>query len=895
MPLAPSTRLGPYEIVSLIGAGGMGEVYRARDTRLQRDLAVKVLPPEMAADAERLRRFEQEALALAAIEHPNIVTVYSVEEIGGVRFIAMELVRGRPLSEVIPGGGLPAEKLLGLAVQMADALAAAHRQGVTHRDLKPANIMVGEDGRLKILDFGLAKLRRGEAGSDAGQPQPLCHSETLTQERQILGTVPYMSPEQIEGRPLDPRSDLFSLGIILYEMATGQRPFSGNSWASLASSILRDTPASLSERRPDLPGDLGRIVSRCLQKDVGLRFQTAADLRNELDELRGLVASSKAVPTPPTRTSPATRMAAATRSWPRWAWWLAAGGAALVLAALAAFFLIWPARRAAALPPKIVVLPFENLGPQDDAYFAGGMTEEITSRLAAVRGLAVVSSTSARQYERKGKTIKNIGQDLGVNFVLDGSVRWERSAGGPSRVRITPQLIRVADDTQVWAQPFERDSEDVFAVQSEIAETVAQRMGVMLTEEGRKTLSSRSTDNLEAYQAYLRGRYYVAQPHFSEDNWRHAQESFARAVELDPRFVLAYAELAKVHAKLYYFRADLSEERRTLAREAVDQARRLAPDAAEAHLAAGFYHFWVERNAPAALQEFDVAARRLSDSAEVLDARAEALRMTGHWQEALQGYRRALELNPGDPDITEEISITYWWLRSYPEALDYANRAIALAPDQAWPYLAKAFNYWSWKGGCREARTALGFVSSDHEWWLWAWFWEEMIEGNYRDALARLEAAPGEWIRQKMWAMPKALLAGYAHLSLSDPKAARAAFDSARTLLEAELAKYPDDPRYHSSLGIAYAALGRKNEALREGHRATELLPLEKDAVYGFSHLHDLAVIYAMAGEKAAALGQIEHMLSIPSFISPVWLRINPQWASLWNDARFKALLRKYK
>ncbi len=892
MPLAPSTRLGPYEIVSLIGAGGMGEVYRARDMRLQRDLAVKVLPPEMAGDAERLRRFEQEALALAAIEHPNIVTVYSVEEIDGVHFIAMELVRGRPLSEVIPSGGLPAEKLLGLAVQMAEALAAAHRQGVTHRDLKPANIMVGEDGRLKILDFGLAKLRREQAGSDDGQPQPLFQSETLTRERQILGTVPYMSPEQIEGRPLDPRSDLFSLGIILYEMATGQRPFSGDSWASLASSILRDSPASLSERRPDLPGDLGRIVSRCLQKDVGLRFQTATDLRNELDELRGLVVS-KAALTSPTRTSPPTRIAAAAPSRPGWEW-LAAGAGVLVLAALAVFFLTRLASRTAALPPKIVVLPFENLGRPDDAYFAGGMTEEITSRLAAVRGLAVISRTSARQYERTGKTIKNIGQDFGVNFVLDGSVRWERSAGGPGRVRITPQLIRVADDTQVWAQAFDRDSDDVFAVQSEIAASVAERMGVMLTEEGRKTLSARPTDNLEAYQAYLRGRYYAGQPHFSEENWRHAQESFARAVELDPRFVLAYAELAKVHAKLYYFRADLSEERRALAREAVDQARRLAPDAPEAHLAAGFYHFWVERNAGAALQEFDVAARRQPDSAEVLDARAEALRMTGRWQEALEGYRKALDLNPGDSGITEEIAITNWWLRRYPEALDCANQAIALAPDQAWPFLAKAFNYWSWKGGCREARTALGFVSSDHEWWLWAWFWEEMIEGNYRDALARLEAAPGEWIRQKMWAMPKALLAGYANLSLSDPEAARAAFDSARTLLEAELAKHPDDPRYHSSLGIAYAALGRKSEALREGLRATELLPLEKDALYGFSHMHDLAVIYAMTGNKAAAFREIEHMLSIPSFVSPAWLRANPQWAPLWNDARFKALLRKH-
>jgi len=886
MAIGPSMRLGQYEIVSLIGAGGMGEVYLARDTRLQRDLALKVLPPEMAGDADRLLRFEREALALAAIAHPNIVTVYSVEEIDGVHFIAMELVRGKPLSAMILGNGLAPEKLLDLAVQMADALAAAHRQGITHRDLKPANIMIGDDGRLKILDFGIAKLRRDQADSDDRQPQPFPQNETLTRERQILGTVPYMSPEQIEGGPVDPRSDLFSLGIILYEMATGQRPFSGETWASLASSILRDLPTPLSERRPDLPGDLGRIVSRCLQKDVGRRFQTATDLRNELDELRGMVVS-KAAPTSPTRTAAAARARPVAK-------WLAVGAVVLAVAGLAAYLVIRSAPHAAAPPPKIVVLPFENLGRPEDAYFAGGMTEEITSRLSAVRGLAVISRTSANQYDRTGKTIKDIGQDLGVNFVLDGSVRWERGGGGQGRVRITPQLVRVSDDTQAWAQAYDRVSDDVFAIQSEIAESVAERMGVVLTEEGRKTLSTRPTNNLDAYQAYLRGRYFIGQPHFSEENWRNALESFSLAVDLDPQFALAYAELAKVHAKLYYFRMDLSAERRALAQEAVDQARRLAPDEPEAHLAAGFFHFWVERDYDSALHEFDLAARKLPDSAEVLEARAEALRMKGRWQDALVEYRRVLELNPGDAGITEELGITAWWLRRYPEALAYADQAIALAPSQAWPYLCKVYNYWSWKGPCQEARTALGFVSSKHEWWLWSWFWEEMLEGKYRDALGRLDAAPEEWIRQKMWAVPKALYAGYAHLSLGELEAARAAFDSARTLLEAELVKQPDDPRLHSSLGIAYAALGRKDEAVREGIRATVLLPMEKDALYGFSHLHDLAAIYVLTGDKAAALREIEQMLSIPSFVSPAWLRANPQWALLWNDQDFKALLRKY-
>jgi TolB-like protein/Flp pilus assembly protein TadD len=879
-------RLGPYEISALIGAGGMGEVYRARDPRLQRELAIKVLPRRLAGDPELLRRFRQEAQALAAIQHPNIVTVYSVEEADGVPFITMELVRGQPLTALTPRGGLALQKLLDLAVQVADALAAAHRRGITHRDLKPANIMADDEGRVKILDFGLAKLRSEPAGAEGGLPtQTAALDLPLTREQQVMGTLPYMSPEQLEGKPADPRSDIFSLGVILYEMSTGQRPFAGQSSAALASSILRDTPPPLAERRPDFPGDLGRIVARCIQKDAVRRFQTATDLRNELEELRS-GAVSTGITTKPSRTR-------ASRVLYRWKW-PAAAALFIILAGLAALIFLRMAPPAATSSPKIVVFPFENLGRAEDAYFASGMAEEITARLAAMPGLSVVSRLSARAYDRAGKTLKTIGHDLGVTYVLDGSVRWEETNQGRGRVRISPELIRVADDTPAWTQPFDRDLDDIFTVQSEIAERVAEHMGVVLNSEGRSSLGVRPTDNLEAYQAYLRGRYYTGQPHFSEENYHRAEASLKRAVALDPRFVLAYAELTKVHAKMYYFRVDLSETRRALARQALEETRRLAPGQPPAHLAAGFYHFWVERDAVAAVREFDAAARTRPDDDEVLEARAEALRMAGHWTEALEAYRKALEVNPGNADIAEEVSLTAWLLHRHAEALEYANQAIAFAPGEAWPYLSKVFNYWSWKGPVPEARTALSFVSSDHEWWLWSQFWEKMLEGQPGEALRRLEAAPDSWIRQKMWAAPKSLLAGFADLALDDRQAARVAFNSARVDLEAELVSHPDDPRLHSSLGIAYAALGRKTEAVRDGLRAVSLLPVEKDALYGQSHLHDLAVIYTLLGDEDKALPLIERLLSMPSFITPVWLRNNPQWARWWDNPRFKALLEKH-
>jgi TolB-like protein len=656
--------LAHYRITATIGAGGMGEVHRATDTKLGRDVALKVLPAEMASDPKRLDRFQREAKALAALNHPHIVTIYSVEEAEGIHFLTMELVEGEPLDRLIPEGGLSVERTLEVATASADALAAAHEKGIVHRDLKPGNIMLTDSGRVKVLDFGLAKMSGPGEALDSN-----VSTQARTDEGVAVGTLGYMSPEQVRGLVVDHRSDVFSFGTILYELLTGKRAFKRDTVADTISAILNEEPPDLSLTNRSISPGLERLVHRCLEKKPERRFQSAHDIAVALDELSSPVGSLPPQPRPTVR-------------WPRF--WLAAGAVALVATA-ALSFLVWrgrsghgpvkPARTAqGGKPTRIVVLPFENLGAPQDAYFAAGMTEEIMSRLGNLQGLAVISRTTAIGYDRKGKTVSQIGADLGVDFVLEGTVRWDRGAVGEGRVRIAPQLIVVADDTPVWGERYDRVMADALTIQSEVAENVVRAMGVKLAPREQTALTTSATKDPEAYDLYLRGLEMVKRGQ-ARQNLEEAVRLFRAATDRDPRFAQALAQLAQQELYIYFLHLDRNREHVDRAKQVVDQLATLGPDLAETHIARAWYFYYGLLQYPRALEEFKVARALQPSNTEVLSGIAFILRRQGRWEEAIEQIDKWLEIDPRSPNALSQYGQTSMCLRRYAAA----DRVFALS------------------------------------------------------------------------------------------------------------------------------------------------------------------------------------------------------------------------
>jgi eukaryotic-like serine/threonine-protein kinase len=627
MPLKPGLRLGPYEVLAPIGAGGMGEVYRARDTRLGREVAVKVLPSDKVS-ADRLQRFLREAQAASQINHPNVVAIHDIAESRGVHFIVMELVAGQTLADALPPKGFAPAVVLDYARQIAASLAKAHACGTVHRDLKPANIMVTADGVIKILDFGLAKLREpSDASAMVDNDAQTALDKTMP--GMILGTAAYMSPEQAEGRPADARSDIFSLGLVLYEMLTGQRAFREDSAISTMAAILHKEPRPLKEAAPQTPPELERVVTRCLRKQPEQRFQSAVDLRFALEDLQGK--SSNVQGDAPDKSTILEKSKVDTA-------------------------------------PSLAVLPFANLSAdKDNEYFSDGLAEEIINAVSQVPGLRVTARSSAFSFRGKDIEMAEIGRKLGVEHLLEGSVR---KAG--SRIRVTVQLVKAADSFQVWSERYDREMTDVFAVQDEIAQAVVEKLKGKLSVAPPPSSRARHSENLEAYSAYMMGRHAFLRT--DRASVTQAKEHFERAVELDPGYALAYVGMARCSYMLTLFRAATLIESRRMYEKALELDGTLA----DARAGLGHLRALMDYDWKGAEREFQQALATDTVSADCLYLYGEILWAQGRFEEALAAYERAKKLEPVIAAFVYKPGAVYQAMGEYEKALRHYRKALEI-------------------------------------------------------------------------------------------------------------------------------------------------------------------------------------------------------------------------
>ena len=865
-----------YKILEELGRGGMGVVYRAEDTKLDRIVALKFLAPRAIGGEEDRVRFLHEAKAEAALSHPNICTIYEVDEADGQPFIAMQYVEGQDLGELIGRSPLKIDEAVDIALQAAAGLQEAHEKDIVHRDIKPANMMISGKGRVKIMDFGLAKAR--------GRTM-------LTKADSTIGTYAYMSPEQSRGEDVDSRTDIWSLGVVLYEMITGRLPFRGDYEQAVVYSILSEEPEPVTALRTGVPMELERIISKCLRKDPGRRYQGMADLVADLRQVHEAF-------TPDGRTVAAAQAPATRALGARWPW-IVIAVPLIVVAALVVPNLFRAERETSAVDDRkmLVVLPFENLGSPDDKYFADGMTEEITSRLAAVSGLGVISRTSAVQYDREGKTLRQIGDDLGVDYVLEGTVRWNKGAAAGSRVRVTPQLIQVSDDTHLWAETYDRVIEDIFAVQSEIAEKIIGQLGVTMLDRERELVEAKPTEHLLAYETYLRGIGYLSKAGAVKERWEKAETLLKQAVELDPQFALAFARLSIVHSEFYFWGYDRTPERLEKAKAAADWALEIDPDLPEGYAALGSYYYTGRQDFEKALHYHSIAARGMPNNPEEIEAIAYIWRRQGLFDETLEYLEKAAVLAPGQYWYPMQMGITYALLRRYEEADRRLARSLELEPDQVASYTMRWLNELLWTGDISKSRSILESAPQARLNELAPGFYNQcMVERNPEGALEALGPMPERKTYFLGRGTVRPLLEGLAYRMMGDTATARARFDSARVILE-EMARINGDDRVmesaiRSALGQAYAGLGRKDDAIREGEQAVELVSWDKMLAAG--RTEEMLKIYIMVGEYDAAMDRIEHLLSVPSLTSVSYFERLSKIDPIRDLPRYKRIVRKY-
>jgi serine/threonine protein kinase/Tfp pilus assembly protein PilF len=886
-PSASGQVFSGYEVEGEIGRGGMGVVYRARQQKLNRTVALKMLTGYYGPD--ELTRFLAEAETAAGLHHTNIVHIYDVGETGGAPFYSMEFIESGSLADRLRIGMLPVREAVQLLISVVRALHFAHQNGVIHRDMKPANVLLDSEGVPKVTDFGIAKR--------------LASDSALTLSGVVIGTPTYMAPEQAKGtsRKVGAAADIYGLGAILYELLAGRPPFvAEESETSLTVRVITEDPVSPAFHRPSVPRDLEKICLKCLQKEPEDRYPSAAalaeDLQRYLDE-KPILARTR------------TRLRKSGRKLiPIIA--IMAGIAALALG----FYLFQftrpkssAARPVASVPSSspvsvqpiseksIAVLPFENLSTnQENAFFSDGVQDEIRADLAKVADLKVISRTSVMQYKNTAsRNLSEIAQTLKVTHILEGSV--QRAS---NRVRVSVQLIDVRTDTHLWSEHYDRPLDDVFAIQSEIARTIAEQLKAQISPSEKAAIAKAPTANLAAYDLYNRAKDLIATSAFGAragDKLIQAAQFLNEAVTQDPLFLMAYCELAGVHDFLYFYGRDHTPGRLALAEAAVQSALKLGPESGEPHLARAIHLYRGYSDYEGARAELAIARRTLPNDPRLFELEGYIDRRQGRQQEGLDNLQRALERDPQNFATLQQIALSYEAFHRYQDMADVLDRALTIVPKDVDTRVTRAQVNLEWQADTRPLHAMIERILTEtpEEAGAFAdtWFYLALCERDATAASRALVALGENTFGPDAILFSRRVGEGIVARMRGDQAGARAAFAAARVQQEQIVRSQGDYAPALCVLGLIDAGLGRKEDALREGRRAAELLPVAKDALNGAHVSEVLAVIYAWTGEKDLACEQLAATVKLPASASYGQLRLHPYWDALHGDPHFEKIV----
>jgi len=863
---------GDYELLEEIGRGGQGVVYRARQKSLNRTVALKVISLGQWASKAHLKRFRLEAEAAARLEHPGIVPIHEVGERDGSCYFSMKFVEGGQLDEVARREPMPIRRAAELIAKVARTVHYAHEHGILHRDIKPGNILLDAKGEPHLTDFGLARLVESES--------------SVTHTLDVLGTPSYMAPEQAVGNnaAVSSVTDVYGLGAVLYQLLTGHPPFAGGATYETIKLLLDTEPRQPRLLNPKVDRDLSTICLKCLEKDPKRRYSSALALAEDLERWLNHE------PIMARRVGPLVRGGKWVRRNP---------GTAVMIAMLLALavplgVMIWKSEfPRQPLTTGIAVLPFENLSEQkENTTFADGVQDDILTKLAKIGDLKVISRTSVMEYRGK-RNLRQIGNDLRVSHVLEGSVR---RAG--THLRLNAQLIDTRTDTHVWAEEYDRDLNDLFAIQSEIAQQVAEQLHARLSASEKASIEEKPTQDLAAYDYYVRAVSLIYNAEVpSEPDFVDRSEAVAlltKAVARDPNFFLAYCQLGFLHDLIYQQEIDHTPARLDLAQAAIDSAFRLRPDSGEAHLALGWHLYWGYADHDRARAEVTLAQQSLPNNARVYELAGLIDRGERRWAEAIHNFERAYELDPKHGPHLVNLGTTYYWVKDYDQMTRVMDRIIAMVPDHKRPRLIRANIELEKRADTGPLRIVLEKILSkepgaDKDPVVADWRLGLALYDRDLDAAGSLAAALPEKGGRDFSLGVVARLKG-------DAQAARAAFMRARTETEGALRVHPDDMDLLFRLGQIDALLGRKQEALSEGRRAMELAPKAQAAMFGscpteVCATRAFALLCARVGETDLALEQLEAVTKIPGGPSYGELRLDHMWDPLRGDPRFEKIV----